>query len=414
MSAAKPLRSIGYIIVSIILGVAVGLVSKANPSLNIDAKSFGDLGKIFVDLIKAVAAPLLFFAVTDAIVTTEISWKPARRFLAIVAVNTILATAIGLTIANVFRPGDHLDFGLPTGDTSLLNSAKDKSATFLGFIDSLLPNSILEPFVTGNILGVVFLAVISGAALRTFHRLNEPWVQSLNNFIHGGYRISERVITWLVMLAPVAIFGVIAKSVGTSGFDNLPGLARYVGFALLGLSIQTFVVYPMWIIVTRRVPLRDYFRVAAEPVINAIGINSSLATLPLTLKALEKLNVSKESSRMAACIGTNLNNDGILLYEAFAVLIVAQALNIEMTLATQLSVAVICVIATLGIAGVPEAGIISLAVVLATLKIDFHAILPVLLTVDWIVARMRSVTNVMADITSSIAIDPKPQAQPQS
>jgi len=110
---------------------------------------------------------------------------------------------------------------------------------------------------------------------------------------------------------------------------------------------------------------------------------------------------------MGACIGTNLNNDGILLYEAFGVMIVAQGLGLHLTIGTQISVALLCVLTALGIAGVPEAGLISLAVILGTLGFT-PEILPILLTVDWIIARMRSVTNVVADMTTSIVIDPKP------
>ena len=121
------------------------------------------------------------------------------------------------------------------------------------------------------------------------------------------------------------------------------------------------------------------------------------------------MGVSKDSSRLAACIGTNLNNDGILLYEAFAVLIIAQALHLDLSLGAQLSMVVMCLMATLGLSGVPEAGLISLAVVVSTLGYSTEILLT-FFTVDWIIARMRSVTNVMADLTTSIAIDVKPRS----
>ncbi len=205
-------------------------------------------------------------------------------------------------------------------------------------------------------------------------------------------------------LTPLAVCAVIAKGVGESGFSHLTAILPFLGFVLLGLCIQTFVVYPIWLFVVRRVPFKPFWKEAAAPLFNAFGINSSLATLPLTLKALDNMGVSKESSRMAACIGTNLNNDGILLYEAFAVLIVAQALHMDLTIGAQLSMIVMCLLATLGISGVPEAGFISLAVVVSTLGFNTEILLT-FFTVDWIIARMRSVTNVMADMTTSIAID---------
>lgn len=401
MSAGKAVRSTAYILVSIVIGIVTGLI------LGKSASPLGTVGKFYIDLIKAVAAPLLFFAILDAIVTSEIRWKSARRFLGVISVNTVVAATIGMTLANVFQPGHYLDLTSKVKDTGQIAAAQGHKVDFMGFLDTLLPNNIIEPFAQSNILAVAFLAVLIGCALKSFQRSNDAWVTDWVRIVHGGYRLSERIIGWLVLLTPIAVFAVIAKSVGESGFEHLKGILPFLGFVLLGLGLQTFVVYPIWLMVTRRVSMRDFWRAAAAPIFNAFGVNSSLATLPLTLKALDGLGISKESSRMAACIGTNLNNDGILLYEAFAVLIVAQALGMHLTFGAQLSMVVMCVLATLGISGVPEAGFISLAVVVSTLGFSTE-ILFTLFTVDWIVARMRSVTNVMADMTTSIAIDSKP------
>ena len=400
MIAGKAVRSTAFILGSIVIGIGLGI------GLGKSAEPYGAIGKLYIDLIKAVAAPLLFFAILDAIVSSEIQWKSARRFLGVVVINTIIAATIGISLANIFEPGKHLDLGAKVPDNGLLSQAKGHTVDLVGFIHNLLPGSIVEPFSSNNILAVAFLAVLIGCALSSFKNLNEPWVADWERFIHGGYRLSEKIITWLVMLTPIAVMAVVAKSVGENGFKHLTSLVPYVFYVILGLCIQSFIVYPIWIIVTKRVMLKDFFKAAVEPVMNGFGINSSLASLPLTLKALDSLGISKESSRIGACIGTNLNNDGILLYEAFGVMIVAQGLGLQLTIATQISVALLCVLTALGIAGVPEAGLISLAVILGTLGIS-PEVLPILLTVDWMIARMRSVTNVLADMTTSIVIDSK-------
>ena len=394
----KALRSTGLILVGIAAGIVVGLL------IGKQAAPLGNIGKFYITLIKAVAAPLLFFAILDAIITSDVKILQAKRFLGVIAVNTVLATVIGMGLANLIQPGKHLvldNKGLTDG--GLLKQAEGKKADLLGFLDNLIPDTIVEPFTQGNVLGVVFLAVLVGCALKSLQKSDEPWIATWNQFIHGGLRISERVITWLVTLTPIAMFGVIAKSVGDSGFQNFVGLSYYLGTGLLGLSLQTFVVYNIWLILKKQ-NLKQFWREAMTPCLNAFGINSSLATLPLTLKALDNLKVSKASSRMAACIGTNLNNDGILLYEAMAVIIVTQSLGLDYGFDQQLSIAVLCVITSMGIAGVPEAGFISLAVILGTLGLS-NEILVVLLSVDWILARARSVTNVVADMTTSIVID---------
>jgi DAACS family dicarboxylate/amino acid:cation (Na+ or H+) symporter len=162
-------------------------------------------------------------------------------------------------------------------------------------------------------------------------------------------------------------------------------------------------VYPVWIRVIGGIPLRRFWSEANKPVTYAFGTNSSLATVPVTLTALDALGVSKSASRLATCIGTNFNNDGILLYEAMAVLFVAQACGIELSLGEQIFAAVISLLAAIGVAGVPEAGVVSLALVLGAVGLPTE-LLQILLTVDWIVARIRSVVNVMSDMTVSIAV----------
>src|SRR5262249_40611991 len=139
--------------------------------------------------------------------------------------------------------------------------------------------------------------------------------------------------------------------------------------------------------------------------------NSSLATLPLTLSALDRLGVSRSSSALGACVGTNFNNDGIILYEGMAVLFVAQAHGLNLDLGHQLIAAASCLIAAIGVAGVPEAGRVSLALVLTTVGLPLE-ILPLLLTVDWIVGRARSVNNVLADMVLSILVDSRARARP--
>jgi DAACS family dicarboxylate/amino acid:cation (Na+ or H+) symporter len=174
--------------------------------------------------------------------------------------------------------------------------------------------------------------------------------------------------------------------------------------------VQIVVVYHLMLWLFARLSPRRFWAAAREPVVYAVGANSSLATLPLTLGALDKLGVSRSSSALGACVGTNFNNDGIILYEGMAVLFVAQAHGLDLSLGQQLVAAASCLIAAMGVAGVPEAGLISLALVLNTVGLPLE-ILPLLLTVDWIVGRARSVNNVLADMVLSILVDSRTRDQ---
>jgi DAACS family dicarboxylate/amino acid:cation (Na+ or H+) symporter len=177
------------------------------------------------------------------------------------------------------------------------------------------------------------------------------------------------------------------------------------------MTLHVVLWYQLLIAVWARMPLRRFWGQAREPMIYAIGANSSLATLPLTLAALDRLRVSRSSSALGACVGTNLNNDGIILYEGMAVLFVAQAHGLGLDLGQQLLAAGACLVAAMGVAGIPEAGFISLALVLNTVGLPVE-ILPLLLTVDWVLGRARSGVNTLSDMVLSLLIDrgaPRPE-----
>ena len=315
-------------------------------------------------------------------------------------VNATLALVLGLTLSNVLRPGAHLAASAPAAVAAAAPPPKLELAKFLG---NFVPPSLVQPFIDNAVFPLVVLSLVFGLALRRLKDAGED-VSGFERAIALGRKAVAMILGWIIKVAPVAVFAVVAKSVGEYGLAPLKGLAAYVFVGLLGLFLHSVVVYQAWLLFYVGMPLRRFWKEAKEPAIYSIGANSSLATLPLTLKSLGNLGVSKESSTLGACVGTNLNNDGIILYEAMAVLFVAQAHGLDLTLGQQIAAAASCLIAAMGIAGVPEAGFISLSIVLATVGLPVE-LLPLLLTVDWILARARSVVNVFGDMMVSILID---------
>lgn len=370
------------------------------------AAPLGELGKLVITLIKTAAAPLLFLAIVQAIVKTEVSAKDGARMVGVATFNAALALALGLSLSNLFKPGAHLDMASLTGATAAVPAAQPLS--FAKTAGSLVPTSVVEPFVSGNILAIVLLAILLGAGLRAAKARAEgeavAGLEHVSGLLAGFLTVLESVLGWIVALVPLAVFGVVARAVGEYGLAPLKGLAVYVGLALLGFALHAAVVYQLWVGVYARIPLKRFWGEVRETLSYSFGANSSLATLPLTLKTLDRLGVSRRASALGACVGTNLNNDGIILYEGMAVLFVAQAHGLDLTLGQQVLAAVSCLVAAMGIAGVPEAGFVSLSLVLATVGLPLE-ILPLLLTVDWVVARGRSVMNVLSDMVVSIVLD---------
>lgn len=437
----------------IIIGIVLGLI--AGVALGKDAAPLGDLGKLVITLIKTVAAPLIFFAVLEAILGAQVKIKHGLHMVSIAALNATIACALALLIANVLQPGklfaenfpvhsvlQHSDSTGPADSVvKALNYTPQKidlGKTFAGFF----PTSIVGAFAENNLVQIVIVALFLGAAVvvlrgryghagvaadtnKMINRVRTPegthlehahaeaeiaqrdlrlGLEAFTNLTGVGMKVSELVLSWILKLIPFAIFGVIARTTGEYGFGALKALGLYFFVVLGALSLHAIVVYQAWIHFVSRVPIKEFWKAAFVPMVNAMGSNSSLATLPLTLKALDRLGVSKASSRLGACVGTNLNNDGILLYEVLAALFIAQAFGVELSLGDQIVASLLCMVAALGVAGVPEAGIISLSIVLTTLKLPLE-ILPVLLTVDWILGRVRSVVNVLSDMVVSASLD---------
>jgi Na+/H+-dicarboxylate symporter len=381
---------------------------------------FGELGTVIIDLIKGLAGPLLFFAVVDAFFRTHVRMRSAALMVAISLTNAALAVAIGLTLSNTLRPGAHRSVPppsvivKPTAAKPLVNATTDEVRTidFLRELEGYLPRNVVRPFLDNSVITIVVLAVLAGASLRHVKneqtRAGEHGYESVEAFVATAFRTTEVMLGAVITLVPLAVFGVVAQTASRvtepEGLARLKALGWYLSVALLGLAIQVLVVYQAWVVLVARASLRWFWTGARDAVIYALGASSSLATLPVTLRCLDRMGVTPQSARLAACVGTNLNNDGILLYEAMAVLFVAQFYGIELSFGRQLLAAASCVIAGIGIAAVPDAGLISLSLVLATVGLPVE-ILPLLLTVDWLLSRCRAVTNVTSDILVAVLLD---------
>jgi len=390
------------ILLAMVIGVATGLV------LGERAGAFGEIGKVVIQLIKAVATPLVFLVVVNSVLQTRIELRAGRRLLKWATINASIALTIGLTLSNLIKPGRHLA-GMTAQAAADAEKYAGRTINLWSVLGNFVPTSVVSPFLENQILAVVVIALLFGFGLRRAKQdvALASGTQAVESGLAALLRVVEVVLTWVITLIPFAVFGVVARAVGEHGFAPLKGLGVYVGIGLLGLGSHILLTYQAWLVLFAKRSLADFWREAKEPVVYALGANSSLATLPVTLRALDRLGVSKQASTLGAVVGTNFNNDGILLYEGMAVLFVAQASGVDLTIGQQILAAASCMVAAMGVAGVPEAGFISLALVLNTVGLPVE-LLPLLLTVDWIIARARSMTNVLSDMMLSILVDGPP------
>ena len=390
-------NNIGWIILALIIGACLGL---AFPQA---ALAIAPVTKFLLQLIKAAATPLVLFAVLEAILRYRVAGNDFVKLLIITLINASAAISIGLLIANVFVPGQYLTFLASSGAM-----AATKEIDFLDMLSKQLPVSIVQPLADNSIMPAVLMAIAFGFAWRKVRASQNAQAGAIMDqgevWISIAREMCETVLIWIVKIIPIAVFAASAKVTAEHGLSPFKGLGQYVLLCLLGMAVHVLFTYSAWLILFVRISLRNFWRVAIEPALYAFGVNSSLVALPVTLRALDRLGISRRASTLAAVVGTNLNNDGIILYEGFTLLALAQAGGIEMSLATQIFAALYCIVAAMGVAGVPEAGIVALTLVLSGLGIPTEA-LALLLSVDWIIARARSLLNTSSDLVGSMALN---------
>ncbi|HEY2745238.1 MAG TPA: cation:dicarboxylase symporter family transporter [Polyangia bacterium] len=346
------------------------------------AAALGDAALIFVDVLKLLATPLVFVAIVDTFVTTRLPVKRALVLLPLSALNAIVAAAIAIGLGRVLPLHRFVD--LPR-------------------LRALAPPAAAAHHLPSvNLLWVIAAALGTGIVLRALGGTRAA--QAIARATGAAMRALMHLVGLVVRVVPLAVFGVMAKVVSGSGLAMFPLLAIFVLLVALGMALQVIFWYALLLKLVARVSPNRFFRFAADPLLTAIGVGSSLATLPVTLRALDEMEVSKESARLAAVVGTNLNHDGIVLYEAAAALFVAQVYGITLALGTQVKVVGLAVLAAVGIAGVPEAGLVTLSLVIGGVGLPLAAV-PLLLPVDWMLGRLRAMTNVASDLTVANVLD---------
>lgn len=406
--------------VGTLLGVIFGTESYLWGALK--NETLGQLGMLVIRLLKTLATPLIFVAILDAFIHSEINFRHGGRLLSICTVNLLVAMLIGLTIMNVFEPGqswsNHIH-DLTTHLSSQVASATAKpvpegvTLNPLKNVMGYIPENIFEPFLKNNVISIILLALLIGSALR--HVKHHAYVGDntgihlLEKLITACYHILLQMLSWVILTIPFAITGVVAQVVGKSGLDVFVLLGIFLVTLMAGLLIHSLIYYPLMASLVGNVPIRRYFGQGSDAILMAFSTNSSLATVPVTLRCLtEKMHISVRSSRLSVLIGTNLNNDGIILYEAMTALFLAQALGFNLEMSQQLLIVAAAVMVGVGVSGIPEAGLVALPLVLSTIGLSEQlivALIPLIATIDWIIARYRSVVNVMCDMLVAILLD---------
>ncbi len=383
----------GRIVIGVVLGVATGL------ALGSQAAFLATPGKLVLRLLGALAPPLILAAIVHTFMTTHLGGPLAARLPRLLLMNTLVAITVGLTVANVIQPGRGA--GLAPSEPAV--ETTQTANPLVAFIENV-PKSLLGPLGDdGKVIGVIFVAVAFGMALRkerhrplgTVEHLVELILESLIKILH-----------WIIAVVPLAVFGIVASIVGTEGFAQFQALGIFVLSVLLALAIQA-AYYLIRIQFGSWVRPLDVIRGGRDALVMAFSTASSTATMPVTYAALkDRIGLRDQSASMGALVGANFNNDGTALYEAMAALFIAQMIGLDLSAHQQLMVVLTSIIASVGAAGIPEAGLVTMTMVFTAVGLPVQFI-PVLLTVDWFLDRCRTAINVMGDMNVSCLLDGK-------
>jgi DAACS family dicarboxylate/amino acid:cation (Na+ or H+) symporter len=390
------------IVIAMVLGVLVGLW------LGPAAKDFAIPAKLVLRLLGALAPGLILVAIIHVLLTAELERRSAGRLIFLLVLNTLVAIGIGLLVANVVKPGAwHGAPALPTSDSHL-----PKADSVLTQILDNIPKSLFGPLTDdGKVIGVIFIALAFGLALRAMPAERNKPVASLVAVLLPAF---IKIVHWIIELVPIAVFGLVAAIIGEKGFGAFKALGAFVVAVIFALALQAL-YYLTRIRLGSWVRPWHLLRNTRDALVMAFSTGSSTATMPLTFQCLrERVGLREKSASLGALVGANFNNDGTALYEAMSALFVSQMLVVAgvvepLTLTQQMLVVITSVFASVGAAGIPEAGLVTMTLVFKAVGLPVEYI-ALLLPVDWFLDRCRTCINVMGDMNVACLLDGRERA----
>jgi len=365
------------------------------------------MGDVFMNLLKMLVIPLVVASMMVGIASLEGRHKLGGTFgwtLLYYITTTVLAVITGLVMVNIINPG--LDAGIATGAAARpdVQPVLWYNALF-EMIRNLFPANLFQQATEGKILGLLIFSLVFGGLLSSMGERGRA-VLDLVDTINDALMI---LVRWVVWLAPLGVIGLVSNRLGMAGggeavFVELKRLGWYSLTVVMGLAVHGMIVLPAILyFIGRRSPFR-YMLHFSEALLTAMATASSAATLPITIRdAIAKAKVSAQSARFVLPLGATINMDGTALYEAVAAVFIAQVYGIDLSLMQMVIVALTATLAAVGAAAIPEAGLVTMVMVLTAVGVPVEGI-GLLLSVDWLLDRFRTTVNVWGDTIGSALI----------
>ena len=409
------------IIIGLVLGLIFGVLAAANSWGGFTTNWIAPFGKIFINLLKLIAVPLVLSSLITGVASLSDLKKLSRiggKTITIYIVTTAISVTIGLVAVNLLKPGDTVPEDMKV---KLQETYKSAASGKLEAADQIKERRPLQPIVdmvpsnffssasnNRNMLQVVFVAIIIGIALI---QIPKNKAKPVLDFMEGINDLVIKLVDNIMLMAPIGVFALIADTITSIAGDNLnnvlellSALGFYMLVVIIGLTIQMVFTYTAVLKIFSNMSLKKFYQGIAPAQLLAFSTSSSAATLPVTMERCEdELGVSEEVSSFVLPLGATINMDGTALYQAVAAVFIAQTLGMDLTLGAQLTIVLTAVLASIGTAAVPGAGIIMLIIILEAIGVPSAGI-ALILGVDRILDMMRTVTNVTGDASVAVAV----------
>ena len=381
------------VVIALILGVATGFIVGEQI---VAIKWIGDL---FIRLIKMLVVPLIFFSLVGGVAAIGDLKKLGAvggRAMALFMTTAVIAVTLGMTMATIVKPGEGLSIDLPPG--TAVPEPPDQS--LVEMLISMVPENPVMVMAQGQILPVIVFALLFGMALLMTGEEARPIVRG----VEAASAVMQRMTILIMEFTPFGVFALMAWVAGTFGFDALIPLSKLVLLNYLGCGIILVLVYPAILRFIAKLPTIDFYRGIIDAQAVAFSTASSNATLPVTLRCVQRnLGVSKSIASFAVALGATVNMNGTAMYLGVIAVFGAQAYGVELTAMSYLMIGLTATLGAIGTAGVPGAGLIMMSLVLSAIGVPLETIAFVA-GINHLLDMMRTMTNVTGDAVVSVAV----------
>ena len=409
------------IIIGLILGLVYGVISASLGWSTFTTDWIAPFGTIFISLLKLIAVPLVFASLVTGVASLSDTKKLSRiggKTILIYLSTTIVSVFIGLLLVNSLQPGsqipEKMKIELQETYKKNLESKTDnaekvkKRGPLKPFIDMVPSNIVSSASNNRNMLQIVFVAILVGIGLIQIPRQK---TKEFLGFFEGLNEVVLKIIDMIMLMAPLGVFALIAQTINKVVGDNVSQVVELLGalgfymFTLtLGLLLHVAITYLSLLKIYTKMPIQTFFKGISPAQLLAFSTSSSGATLPITMERCEEeLGVSEEISSFVLPLGATINMDGTAQYQAVAAVFISQALGMELTLSDQVTIVLTTVLASIGTAAVPAAGIIMLIIILESVGVPSAGV-ALILGVDRILDMIRTTVNVTGDAAVAVSV----------